>query len=307
VNSNGGTAIRVNGLTTSSFPAWSTGATLSNQNANTDFAVNLSATSDSNITYANTSALPAGTTLSANGYFFGTVSIDTQTTYTFDVKATDVENQDATRTFSLTVTIVPQTRLYVWGYNNQGQLGTNDLVNRSSPTQVGTDTNWNQVSTDRTHSIATKTDGTLWSWGYNGNGQLGLGNTTNYSSPKQLGALSTWRKTSADDYHTMGITTGGALWGWGYNASYGALGLDNKTNYSSPKQVGLLTTWSDVSTGLYYTLAAKTDGTLWSWGINDYGNLGDNTTAPKSSPIQIGSLTEWYKVAAGSEHAIALG
>ncbi len=29
VNSNGGTAIRVNGVTTSSFPAWSTGATLS--------------------------------------------------------------------------------------------------------------------------------------------------------------------------------------------------------------------------------------------------------------------------------------
>jgi len=69
VNTNGGTGIRVNGLTTSSFPAWSTGSTLSNQIANTAFGVNLSASSDSGITYSNTSVLPAGTTLAANGLF----------------------------------------------------------------------------------------------------------------------------------------------------------------------------------------------------------------------------------------------
>jgi hypothetical protein len=105
INSNGGTAIKINGLTTSSFPVWGTGTTLANASSNIAFSVSLSANSDSNITYSNTTVLPTGTTLLSNGYFYGTVSIGAQTTYSFNVKATDVELQDATRTFSLTVTL----------------------------------------------------------------------------------------------------------------------------------------------------------------------------------------------------------
>ena len=36
------------------------------------------------------------------------------------------------------------------------------------------------------------------------------------------------------------------LYSWGYNAS-GQLGLGNTTTYSSPKQVGALTTWLSVT------------------------------------------------------------
>jgi alpha-tubulin suppressor-like RCC1 family protein len=32
--------------------------------------------------------------------------------------------------------------LFTWGLNNYGQLGQNDRVNRSSPVQVGADTDW---------------------------------------------------------------------------------------------------------------------------------------------------------------------
>ena len=53
----------------------------------------------------------------ANGYFYGTVTIGVQTTYTFTIDAKDAENQDATRTFSMTVTVVPQTRIYSFGKN----------------------------------------------------------------------------------------------------------------------------------------------------------------------------------------------
>jgi alpha-tubulin suppressor-like RCC1 family protein len=33
------------------------------------------------------------------------------------------------------------------------------------------------------HTLALKTDGSLWAWGYNGGGQLGDGTTTDRSSP----------------------------------------------------------------------------------------------------------------------------
>ena len=60
------------------------------------------------------------------------------------------------------------------------------------------------------------------------------------------------------------------LYAWGNNA-FGQCGQGNTTYYSSPKQVGALTTWLAVAGGGYHTLATKTDGTLWSWGYNTQG------------------------------------
>ena len=94
------------------------------------------------------------------------------------------------------------------------------------------------------------------------------------------------------------------LWTWGYNV-YGQLGLGNTTTYSSPKQVGSLTTWSSIAGGTYHTIATKTDGTLWTWGYNGYGQLGLGNTTYYSSPKQVGSLTTWLSIAGGHDHTIA--
>ena len=37
-------------------------------------------------------------------------------------------------------------KLYAWGYNGRGALGQGDTTNRSSPTQVGSGTNWTKIS-----------------------------------------------------------------------------------------------------------------------------------------------------------------
>jgi hypothetical protein len=102
----GSSAIKPNGLTYSLFPVWGTGTSLLTATANISFSRVLSANSDSNIVYSNTSVLPTGSALLANGYFYGNISVGSDTTYNFDVKATDVELQDTSRTFSLPVTIV---------------------------------------------------------------------------------------------------------------------------------------------------------------------------------------------------------
>jgi hypothetical protein len=105
VNPDGGSAIRVNGITYSASPTWVTGSTLDAQNADVAFNVSFSATGATS--YANTTALPAGTTLLSNGYFYGTVTgIESQTTYNFTIRATDNENQDSDREFSLTVDVI---------------------------------------------------------------------------------------------------------------------------------------------------------------------------------------------------------
>jgi alpha-tubulin suppressor-like RCC1 family protein len=360
VNTNGATAIKVNGLTYSSFPAWNTSATLANTAANTIFSVNLSANSDSNITYSNTTALPAGTSLLANGYFYGTVTIGVQTTYTFTVDAKDAENQDALRTFSLTVTINPSAGLYVWGKNlsgalglnnsginfsspvqlnsgswNQiytdkvnvddsmfaikgnaslwtwgrndyGQLGLNDTVYRSSPTQVGAATDWSLISNSFGTVFAVKTNGTLWSWGRNDSGQLGVSNIISRSSPVQVGALTNWSKISNNTQTAIAIKTDGTLWAWGRN-NIGQLGIPDKVYRSSPVQVGALTTWSSIGVGGgFCALALKTDGTLWAWGEPNYGSLGTNDVLNRSSPTQVGAATDWSQLSFGQSHTLLL-
>lgn len=102
VNTDGSTGIRVNGLTYSATPTWVTGSTLDNWQV--DVADNLTFNATGAVSYSNTTALPAGTTLLSNGYFYGTVTgIEEETLYSFTIRATDSENQDSDRTFSLTV------------------------------------------------------------------------------------------------------------------------------------------------------------------------------------------------------------
>ena len=77
------------------------------------------------------------------------------------------------------------------------------------------------------------------------------------------------------------------LYSWATN-DRGQLGLGNVTNYSSPKQVGALTTWSTLDGGAEHTLSVTVDGALWVWGRSLSGVLGLGNTTSYSSPKQVG-------------------
>jgi alpha-tubulin suppressor-like RCC1 family protein len=195
--------------------------------------------------------------------------------------------------------------LWSWGYNSRGNLGLNDVTNRSSPVQVGALTDWAQVSAGDISCAAIKTNGTLWTWGANSFGRLGLNDVINRSSPVQVGALSDWSQVSAGTVSCAAIKTNGTLWSWGLNSS-GQLGQNNLTYLSSPVQVGALTDWSKVSTSGFSCAAIKTNGTLWSWGNNAQGQLGLNDVVYRSSPVQVGALTDWSQVSAGGSFCAAV-
>ena len=92
----------------------------------------------------------------------------------------------------------------------------------------------------------------------------------------------------------LALRTDGTLWAWGRGTN-GCLGLNNTIDYSSPKQIGALTTWSKIACSTTTCWAIKTDGSAWSWGENNTGQLMQNIsyTVNKSSPTQIGSETNW--------------
>ena len=88
--------------------------------------------------------------------------------------------------------VISTGALWVWGRNHSGTLGLGDTTQRTSPVQVGSDTDWLEAATVGSASMAVKTDGTLWTWGDATYGQLGSGNTTARSSPAQVGTDTDW-------------------------------------------------------------------------------------------------------------------
>jgi alpha-tubulin suppressor-like RCC1 family protein len=193
--------------------------------------------------------------------------------------------------------------LWSWGYNNFGQLGQNDRISRSSPVQIGTDTNWVEVN----GFSARKSDNTLWVWGYNNYGQLGQNDRISRSSPVQIGTDVDWAFSCAKRDTLYAIKTDGRLFVCGSNAT-GALGLGISTtiNRSSPVQLGTDTTWSKVDcSSANHAAALKTNNTLWVWGYNNYGQHGNGGTSSTSAPNQLGSA-EWLDVGVGSSFIVAI-
>ena len=140
-------------------------------------------------------------------------------------------------------------------------MGTSNTINYNSPVQIGVLNTWTQISCGDANAAAIQSNGTLWTWGNNSWGQLGVNTAgaNSVSSPVQVGALSTWAQVRCgNDYYTIALQSNGTLWGWGNN-TYGVLGLNTTTNYSSPVQIGALSTWTQVacgylnSAGIYYT------------------------------------------------------
>ena len=196
--------------------------------------------------------------------------------------------------------------LWGWGYNNNGLLGVaNNNTYIVTQQQVGTDSDWKTIGGGQTHTLAVKTDGTLWSWGNNDYGQLGDGSSVSVATPVRIGSDTNWVSVAAGSIFSVGLKNNGSLWAWGYNG-YGQLGDGSGVSQISPVQVGSASDWASVAVGSDHVLAVKTDGTLWSWGANYYGQLGNGSITGQSTPLQIGSDTTWQGVAAGSYHSLAL-
>jgi len=106
--------------------------------------------------------------------------------------------------------IFRQPSLWNWGYNAYGQLGVNNNgnnTNRSTPvTTLLGGTNWKSISSGYYHTVALKTDGTLWSWGYNEYGQLGVNDITSRSTPvTTLYGGNNWKYIAGGQGHTVAI------------------------------------------------------------------------------------------------------
>jgi len=195
--------------------------------------------------------------------------------------------------------------LWGTGQNSSYQLGLGDQLERLVFTQESSGaTNWSQVSCGGSHSVALKTNGTLWGTGESNNGEAGLG-VPYVTEFTQIGSDNKWSQVACGEMHTMAIKTDGTLWGTGYNI-YGSLGVGDTTKRDEFTQVGSVTNWAKVACGTYFTIAIRTDGSLWSTGYNYYGTLGLNDTSNRNAFNQVGSSTDWEDIGCGAYQSMAI-
>ena len=221
--------------------------------------------------------------------------------------------------------------VWAWGDNFRGQLGNNSPASSNVPVQVhgvgdvGFLTDVVAIAGGSSHSLAVKSDGTVYAWGYDGFGQLG--DSTSHAgslsrTPVQVhgvggsGFLTGVSSVAGGGLHSLALMSDGTVYAWGYNGS-GGLGNNGGSDSTTPVQVkgeggaGFLTGVTDIAAGSEHSLAIK-DGTVYAWGLNNFRQLGDDTSVfQRNAPVKVkgeggvGFLTGATDIAAGAHHSLA--
>jgi len=204
-------------------------------------------------------------------------------------------------------------KMYCWGYNGQGQLGTGTTTDSAVPVQIGGALAGKTITeiggtANTTCAIA---EGKIYCWGQNSKGQVGLGyaNATLVTSPTIVSATNTSTTlpttytatvlTSGSRSHTTCAIVNGKAFCWGPNEN-GAIGDGTTTQRELPTKVddsGVLSGKtvtsisqdgfvSDASGGFAHTCAVAS-GAAYCWGDNIVGQLGDGTTTDRTTPVAV--------------------
>ncbi len=156
-----------------------------------------------------------------------------------------------------------------------------------TPYRIGAETNWVEVSSDSSHVLALKRDGSLWSWGNNWAGQVGVGNTVNtILAITQVGADADWKSIVCGRASSYALKWDGSLWAWGCEA------VGNNSIALSPTLFDPATNWASIVPDDFHVMGLRTDGTLWSFGMAPF-NL------RRTAFAQVGTDTNWQEVVTG--------
>jgi alpha-tubulin suppressor-like RCC1 family protein len=197
--------------------------------------------------------------------------------------------------------------LFSWGRNDFGQLGDGTTTNKTSIGNI-VQYDFKTVACGEFHTVGITLSNQLKATGKNDYGQLGRNNLTNSSSFVTIGSDSDWKQVSCNGNYSIAIKTNGTMWSWGSNYE-GQLGVGvGIASTAKPMQVGTDINWKQVSCGKSCTVAVKTDGSIWSWGLNDNNQLGlgNSFDSIVYTPTQIGSNYDWKTSSVGDSNFYAI-
>ena len=213
-------------------------------------------------------------------------------------------------------------RMWCWGDNEFGQLGTGDANlgdDRDQPTRVDGREEWVKAAAGLRHTCALDCWGAIWCWGGNDRGQLGADDGipgADSSVPQQIADARPWIDLFAGRDHTCAIAADETLWCWGGNGA-AQLGIGTQggaADTGRPTQVVMEPPdpaedfgWRQVGAGDDHTCAVKHDETLWCWGANGNGQLGQGGgDLDRTRPNRVAAGQRWSLVSSGLDASCAL-
>jgi alpha-tubulin suppressor-like RCC1 family protein len=198
-----------------------------------------------------------------------------------------------------------------WGSNADGKLGigtTGGLF--ATPQTVNGLANVTAIAAGDDHSLALRSDGSVWAWGQNDVCQLGQNDTNSRNAATQVPGLANVTAIAAGGAHSFALRSDGAVFAWGWNAN-GQLGLGSvSTSVCLPARVTALDGRGvvELAGGGFHSLARTSLGAVLGWGSNSGGQAGSGTPGSGNVlvPTVVSGLLGVTALAAGGTHSVAL-
>ena len=212
-----------------------------------------------------------------------------------------------------TCAFTPAGGTVCWGANDNGELGDNTTIDRSTPNNVsGLPFGSIALAAGYSHSCAVTSVGAAMCWGLNLNSQLGDGTAIQRLLPVTVSGLSSGvTKVAGGRSHSCALGSGGGVQCWGKNNN-GQLGTGTAPTADQATPAGVSGLGSGViaiGAGFDHNCAVTGAGAVKCWGANFGAQLGDPAANVifEAAPIQVVGLTSGFiAVAAGSDHSCAL-
>jgi alpha-tubulin suppressor-like RCC1 family protein len=198
--------------------------------------------------------------------------------------------------------------LACWGENRASQLGVGDNMPRDTPTQVGDDHSWLELSAAEEHTCAIASPGRLYCWGNNLSGQLGTGDTATHNKPDRVGTYDDFERVFCGGDSSCALRARGALYCWGASGRLlgGSGDVLTPEIIDEPIEVLPGTHFKQVSLGAAHVCAVRDDGALLCWGQNNDGQLGLGMVSDMARQPTVLPRSNWTQVAAGQHHTCAI-
>ncbi|WP_164002840.1 MopE-related protein [Pyxidicoccus caerfyrddinensis] len=201
-------------------------------------------------------------------------------------------------------------RLWAWGQNASGQVGTGATsASVSTPAVVTALPTIRSMAAGVNHVLALDAEGRVWGWGLNTSAQVGTGATsTTVLTPVQVAGLPRATAVAAGAGHSLIVDEQfGNVWAWGQN-TFGQVGTGSasSTPVLAPTPVSGVFAVTALVAGHNSSLAIIGNGFATAWGHNAAGQLGTGTTVNSASPVGVTGLADAKALAAGAQHALAL-
>ena len=204
-------------------------------------------------------------------------------------------------------------KLYAWGANAYGQLGTGDSEDRFYPSEVRIQADFvEEVAGGGFHSLALDNENQVYSWGLGDGGRLGYGSNLELE-PKVIPGLRNVESISAGHSHS-GCISVGKVYTWGIG-TYGRLGHGELKNETEPREVEFFEGkyMLKLSLSFFHSGVLGMNGEVWSWGNSKNGRLGVPVSGgqPLLVPSRVGIGTQMASLkivdfCLGYKHGLAL-